>query len=89
MEIHKIKPLSGSSCISRNGVRLNWEARKFHSRPLPPSAAGGVIASEVGAMDGGEIFFVRDPDGNLLGFQKVPASAPVSSMNFVDNGIGE
>ncbi|MEM8564199.1 MAG: VOC family protein [Pseudomonadota bacterium] len=49
--------------------------------------AGGTIASEVAAMDGGEILFGRDPDGNLLGFQTVDATALVSSQHFKDNGL--
>ncbi len=49
--------------------------------------AGGVIVSDAEAMDGGEMFFGRDPDGNLLGFQVAPANAAVSAQNFEDNGI--
>lgn len=50
-------------------------------------AAGGEVISDVEAMDGGEIFFGRDPDGNLLGFQFAPAGAAISAQNFEDNGI--
>lgn len=49
-------------------------------------AAGGSIVTETEQMDGGEIFFGRDPDGNLLGFQVVSSEATVSSQNFEDNG---
>lgn len=49
-------------------------------------AAGGTIEVETAAMDGGEIFFGRDPDGNLLGFQRVPDTALASSKNFTGNG---
>lgn len=48
--------------------------------------AGGTIVSEVEAMDGGEILFGRDPDGNLLGLQVVDSTLPVSSQNFDGNG---
>lgn len=50
-------------------------------------AAGGVIATESTMMDGGEIFFGRDPDGNLLGFQAVDMNSKLSSQNFDDNGV--
>jgi len=49
-------------------------------------AAGGTLLTEVLSVDGGEAFFSRDPDGNLLGFQVVDASEVVSAQNFVDNG---
>lgn len=49
--------------------------------------AGGTLASEAVPMDGGEILFGRDPDGNLLGFQRVEPGALVSSQNFKNNGI--
>ncbi|BFM18495.1 hypothetical protein R50073_46780 [Maricurvus nonylphenolicus] len=49
-------------------------------------AAGGELVLESKPMDGGEILFGRDPDGNLLGFQKIADDAPFSSQNFVDNG---
>lgn len=48
--------------------------------------AGGVVLTDTEPMDGGEIFFGRDPDGNLLGFQVVASDAVVSSKNFEDNG---
>jgi predicted enzyme related to lactoylglutathione lyase len=49
--------------------------------------AGGTIVSDIESMDGGQIIFGRDPDGNLLGLQKVSNEAVVSSQNFKDNGI--
>ena len=49
--------------------------------------AGGTVVAEAQPMDGGEILFGRDPDGNLLGFQRVATTAPVSSQNFKNNGI--
>jgi catechol 2,3-dioxygenase-like lactoylglutathione lyase family enzyme len=48
--------------------------------------AGGKLVLETQPMDGGEILFGRDPDGNLLGFQKIADNAPFSSQNFHDNG---
>lgn len=50
-------------------------------------AAGGSVATETTSMDGGEIFFGRDPDGNLLGFQRLKPTSALSSQNFSDNGI--
>ncbi len=49
--------------------------------------AGGTIVSKVIEMDGGKVLFGRDPDGNLLGLQKVPADAMASSQNFANNGL--
>ena len=48
--------------------------------------AGGTIVSGTLAMDGGEAFFARDPDGNLLGFQHLPQTSVFTSRNFPDNG---
>lgn len=50
-------------------------------------AAGGSVDTEIGQLDGGEILFGRDPDGNLLGFQAIEKSSKLSSQNFVDNGV--
>ena len=44
--------------------------------------AGATEITAVSEFDGGEIFFARDPDLNLLGFAKVPANALVSSSKF-------
>lgn len=49
-------------------------------------AAGGKIVTDVGALDGGKIIFGRDPDGNLIGLQQVPAASPVSAAHFPNNG---
>ena len=49
--------------------------------------AGGTVVSEPAPMDGGQIMFGRDPDGTLLGFQTLDASAVLSAQNFKDNGI--
>ena len=50
------------------------------------AAAGGEVVLEPQAMDGGEVFFGRDPDGNLLGFLVAPEDSPVSSMQFKTQG---
>ncbi|MEM7360854.1 MAG: VOC family protein [Pseudomonadota bacterium] len=50
-------------------------------------AAGGSVITEPTAMDGGQIFFGRDIDSNLLGFQVLEAGSPLSAQNFADNGI--
>ncbi|MEO1045674.1 MAG: VOC family protein [Pseudomonadota bacterium] len=49
--------------------------------------AGGTVVTEPGPMDGGQIMFGRDPDGNLLGLQKLDKASVFSSSNFADNGI--
>lgn len=49
--------------------------------------AGGTVETEVEVMDGGQIVFGRDPDGNIVGLQVTPSSAAVSAQNFKDNGI--
>ncbi|MEL6874250.1 MAG: VOC family protein [Pseudomonadota bacterium] len=51
--------------------------------------AGGTIVSEPEPMDGGQIMFGRDPDGNLLGLQAVAGDSVFSSRNFKDNGTQE
>ena len=50
-------------------------------------SSGGVIVTEIEEMDGGQVLFGRDPDGNLIGLQTVPADAAVSASHFPDNGI--
>jgi hypothetical protein len=49
-------------------------------------AAGGTLETLDPSLDDDTIFFGRDPDGNLLGFQDVPDSSVFSSQNFVNNG---
>lgn len=49
-------------------------------------AAGGTIESATHLLDGGEIFFGRDPDHNLLGFQRLNESSLYSAKNFKDDG---
>ncbi|MEO1041026.1 MAG: VOC family protein [Pseudomonadota bacterium] len=49
--------------------------------------AGARSVTEIISADGGQIVFARDPDGNLLGFQKVPSTSVFSSQHFADNGI--
>ena len=51
-------------------------------------AAGGEVVLETQSLQGGQIFFGRDPDGNLIGFQTLPADSPYSSKQFKDNGLG-
>lgn len=50
-------------------------------------AAGGTIVTDTHTWNGGEIFFGRDPDGNLLGFQNLPEDSPFSAKNFRNNGL--
>lgn len=49
--------------------------------------AGGTIVTDPAAIDGGEIQFGRDPDGNLIGLQVSPEDSLVSSRVFKNNGI--
>ncbi|MEL6416074.1 MAG: VOC family protein [Pseudomonadota bacterium] len=49
--------------------------------------SGGTIETDPEQMDGGEIVFGRDPDGNLIGLQKAPADAVISAKNFSGNGM--
>lgn len=49
--------------------------------------AGGKVETEPVPMDGGQIMFGRDPDGNLIGLQTAPTDSIVSSRNFKNNGI--
>jgi hypothetical protein len=49
-------------------------------------AAGGTIETEALPLDGGEIFFGRGPDNNLLGFQQLTKSSLYSAKNFKDDG---
>lgn len=50
-------------------------------------AAGGKIVTHAGPLDEGEIIFGRDPDGNLIGLQKLSASSVFSAANFPNNGM--
>jgi catechol 2,3-dioxygenase-like lactoylglutathione lyase family enzyme len=49
-------------------------------------AAGGTVETQPQDMDGGKIFFGRDLDNNLLGFQLLEASSPYSAKNFENDG---
>jgi len=49
-------------------------------------AAGGSIVTDVHSLDNGQLFFGRDPDGNLLGFQTLEESSVYSAKNFKDDG---
>jgi catechol 2,3-dioxygenase-like lactoylglutathione lyase family enzyme len=48
--------------------------------------AGGELTGESASLDGTPTLFGRDPDGNLIGMQKLPASSAYSAQNFTDNG---
>lgn len=48
--------------------------------------AGGTIVSDLGQMDGADILFARDPDGNLIGLQTLHEDSVFSAANFPDNG---
>lgn len=48
--------------------------------------AGGTIVTVPGTLDGGQVVFGRDPDGNLIGLQELPASSVLSAKNFPNNG---
>lgn len=50
-------------------------------------AAGGEIVTDRGSLDGGDVLFARDPDGNLIGLQTLPPESVYSAANFPDNGI--
>lgn len=50
-------------------------------------SAGGDIVSDAGTLDGGDILFAHDPDGNLIGLQTLPSDSAYSAANFTDNGI--
>lgn len=49
--------------------------------------AGGTIVETRGSLDGAPMIFGRDPDGNLIGLQELPASSIYSAKNFADQGI--
>jgi catechol 2,3-dioxygenase-like lactoylglutathione lyase family enzyme len=50
--------------------------------------AGGTLVMDAGHLAGEPVFFGRDPDGNLLGFQALSEASPYSAKNFKDNGLG-
>ncbi|WP_166422376.1 VOC family protein [Paraglaciecola sp. 20A4] len=49
--------------------------------------AGGSVVTKTQLFNGGNTFFGRDPDGNLLGFQTLAAQSPFSAKNFKNNGV--
>ncbi len=49
--------------------------------------AGGTLVGEPRSIQGGQIQYARDIDGNLLGLQRVSNDAVNSSMNFATNGL--
>ena len=84
---HPTKPLSKSRPIDALGYNMivfNVSDMKAARKRLVD--AGGEIVAEPGLMDGGQIMFGRDPDGNLIGLQTVPADSVFSAKNFKDNG---
>jgi len=48
--------------------------------------AGGTVVGESSSLDGVQTVFGRDPDGNLLGLQKLPSDSIYSAQNFAGNG---
>jgi len=70
---------TGYNMIVLDVSDLYYATQKFIS-------AGGTIISEPEEMDGGEIVFGRDPDGNIVGLQQAPEDAIVSAKNFSGNG---
>ena len=51
------------------------------------AAAGGTLLAGTTQLDGAEIAFGRDPDGNLLGLQALPEGSIYSAKNFADQGV--
>lgn len=49
--------------------------------------AGGAVVTDILPMDEGQIFFARDLDNNLLGFQMLEDNSPLSAVQFTDNGM--
>ena len=49
--------------------------------------AGGSLVEGSGTVDGAQIIFGRDPDGNLIGLQELPESSIYSAKNFADQGM--
>ncbi len=50
-------------------------------------ASGGTVVLENQTLDGADVMFARDPDGNLLGFQQLTKDDPLSALNFKNNGL--
>ena len=48
--------------------------------------AGGTVETDIQQLDGGKIFFGRDPDKNLLGFQLLDSNSLYSAKNFANDG---
>ncbi|MEM9396494.1 MAG: VOC family protein, partial [Pseudomonadota bacterium] len=85
---HPTKPLSTPRPIDAFGYNMIvFDVADLDAARELLLKAGGTLATDVQDMDGGEMLFGRDPDGNLLGFQSAPTDAVVSSQNFKNNGI--
>ncbi len=54
------------------------------AKALLLSAGGAQLKS--GMMDGAPVLLGRDPDGNLLGFQRLSVNDELSGARFIDNG---
>ncbi|MEO0996150.1 MAG: VOC family protein, partial [Pseudomonadota bacterium] len=59
-----------------------FDAADLDAAAAKLTAAGGTVATQPEPKDGGMIFFGRDPDGNLLGFQTANPGSLVSSEQF-------
>jgi hypothetical protein len=49
--------------------------------------AGGKLEMDTQSIEDSDMFFGRDPDGNLLGFQRSAENSLYSAKNFANNGI--
>lgn len=85
---HPTQPLSSPRPLDAYGYNMVvFDVSNLDSLADTLVAAGGSVVSGIEPMDGGQILFGRDPDGNLLGFQLLDQDSPLSSRNFADNGI--
>ncbi len=86
---HPGKPLAKPRPIDALGYNMVvFDVTSLNAAREKLIAAGGsVVEGGVMPMDGGQILFGRDLDGNLIGFQKVSSESVASSQNFKDNGI--
>ena len=79
-------PASSRSLSALGYNMIVFEVADISSARARVLAAGGEVLGDPRPLDGGEVLFARDPDGNLLGFQRLPATALASSRNFEGNG---
>ncbi len=90
IQYHSHPPARSSTARAVNALGYNMIVFDVSNLELARKQlleAGGTLVGDIEEMDGGEILFARDPDGNLLGFQRVPSSAAVSSQHFKNNGL--